>query len=380
MLWPALTGRRSIQMLSEADFEYLERHWKTVPIPALASRFGISPLDLTAALREKGIVTEIQPLEIQFINENLDRIPAKEIRERLCLTQTQFSQICQKTLERRTRKAGEHLSLQEAIRKTRWLVEDKLRLPLNDFLPREISKSAFTDNGLHNCIRFAEHAKKGDGYYQYFTAVAFLICKSYPGKYKPFQFRHAKNNEYFKGKGGKKNLLNAVRWVVEKKLEIDSSQVHVVAQNKYFLRSADLQFYGVGPHWYRVHFHSKKELIAEILKLYNGFQSEGPGATSRRLREVLQSAGRIVDQCEVPGCYYDDEYGLDVHHIVPRARRQEVDFDIDAPENLVALCPNHHRVAQTFDWRELNLKSPNDWRGEMIAFIESAERRSESGS
>lgn len=207
-----------------------------------------------------------------------------------------------------------------------------------------------------------------------------MICKSYPGKYKPFQFRHAKKNEYFKGRGGKKNLLNAVRWVVEKKLEIDPSQVHVVARNKCFLRSADLQFYGVGPHWYRLHFRSKKELVAEILNLYDGSQSKGPGATSRRLREVLGSVGRMVDQCEVPGCYYDDEYGLDVHHIVPRARQHEIDFNIDAPENLIALCPNHHRVARTFDWRGLNLKSPNDWRGEMIAFIESTERRSEDGS
>ena len=38
-------------MLAEKDFEYIECNWNSVPLPALANKFGISALDLMPPLR-----------------------------------------------------------------------------------------------------------------------------------------------------------------------------------------------------------------------------------------------------------------------------------------------------------------------------------------
>ena len=43
-------------------------------------------------------------------------------------------------------------------------------------------------------------------------------------------------------------------------------------------------------------------------------------------------------KCEYPGC--DSEYGLEVHHIIPRAEGGS-----NKQSNLIVLCPTHHRMA-----------------------------------
>ena len=99
-----------------ADREKLEvaaRVAIRTPLPALASRLGVSVLDLSRQLRKEKLMTEVQPHELQFIHANLDRMPAQQIRDYLAMTPTQFSQICEKVLRRRTRTAGADLSLTE---------------------------------------------------------------------------------------------------------------------------------------------------------------------------------------------------------------------------------------------------------------------------
>lgn len=354
--------------LTDKELEYAEREWKSVPLPALASKFDMPVLELIASLRARGIITEIQPIELQFIADNLDTMPASEIRKKMSLSSSQFSQICQKVLRRTQRKGRENMTLDEAIKKTRWLVEEKLHHAVDDFLPRQISNESFSENDLYDCVRFAESAKKDDGYYQHFPVVAFLICHAYPGRFRPFQFRHAKTNAFFSGREGRGNFLNAIRWVLEKKLGVDLGKLSIVSRNKYFLRSRDLQFYGLGYHWYKQHFSSNKEIIAELMKIHSKEAAQDVDHT-RRLRENLSAAGVDIKRCAISSCYYDDEYGIDVHHIIPRADKHEVRIDINMAHNLIPLCPNHHRMARSFDWKNLSLKNSVEWRQRLIRHI-----------
>jgi hypothetical protein len=358
-------------MLSDHQLEELSRQWKRVPLPVLASQFGLDLLDMLAQMRAARIVEEVQPQELQFIQTNLDRIPPEELRRRLHLSRTQFSQICE-MLGRTARRSGTALTLDEARRKTQWLIEEKLQWPMDDFLPRKISKAEFLESELHHCIRYAERAKAQDPLYRHFPSVAFLVCNTYDF-YRPFQFRHAKQNGYFRGTQGRRNLLKAVQWVIEHKLGMKPEYVPVLAERKYFLRSADLQFYGLGPHCYRQHFGSKAELVSAVLKLYVPGAVVREGGSSTRLRQTLAQAGRPVTKCEVPGCDYDDEAALDVHHVIGRASPMARFIVLHGPDNLVALCPNHHRAAHAFSTADLNLQQPSAWWTQLLQFLTKSE-------
>ena len=61
-------------MKVEIDYEFVERNWKRFPIPALASKFKLSPLEFMYLIRRKNICCDIQPFEIDFIFNNLNNI------------------------------------------------------------------------------------------------------------------------------------------------------------------------------------------------------------------------------------------------------------------------------------------------------------------
>ena len=362
--------------MNDKDLQFLEKNWRTVPFPVLAQKFSLTPIQLSSFLRQKGIATEIQPFELEYIKENINRMPSSQIQAELSLTDTQFAQIVQKVLKTKRRKPVAKMMLPEALSKTKWLIEEKLYLDVDDLLPRKITNKHFYENDLYSCIKFAGNAKQGDFLYQHFTAVAFLVCHTYPHAFRPFQFRHAKKNMYFKGRGGRKNLINAARWIIERKMGHKPENLSIISTSKYFLRSSDLQFYGVGSHWFRLHFGSHDEFIAAILNEYR-ITSRTLGGSTHSLRQALYLVGRAPDNCEVPGCYFDDEYGLEIHHIVPRSAATNVKFNVNFPENLIALCPNHHKLASKFDWKALDLGAPDIWVQSILNFIEEEDRRSE---
>lgn len=359
--------------MDDKDFEYLRDHWKTVPLPVLAAKYLMEPIQLSALLRRKGIATYIWPFELEYIQKNLDRMPPGEIRDTLALSESQFSQIVSKSLGRKRRKSPNEMSLHIATAKTKWLIEDKLRLPINDFLPRHIANSHFTDNGLADCVRFAAVEKVKSTIYRHCPSVAFLVCQTYLHTFRPFQFRHSKTNMYFKGPEGRRNLIHAARWVLENKMKHDPATLSAISRNKYFLRSEDLQFFGIGYHWFRNHFASHQDFVSAVLKEYRIEGNGTPGHT-KSLRLALTAVGRPPHRCEVEQCYFDDEFGLDIHHIVPRAKADRVKIDIHSASNLIALCPNHHRLAGSFDWKKLVLEDPSIWRGEILQFISAAEK------
>ena len=349
------------------DFRSLERRWKKEPLHVLAEEFSMTVIELTSLLRNKGISKDIKPEELQYISENIDRMAPDEIRDKLSLTPTQFSQILEKTLRKKQRKPLAEMSLSEVIDKTKWLIETKLNFKVDDRLPRKITQKHFSDNGLYNCIRFAVTEKKKDSaLYLHFTATAFLVCQAYPDKFRPFQFKHAKTNEYFKGPGGKKNLINAAKWVIEEKIHYKREFLSDISSNKYFLRSKDLQFYGIGIHQFRIHFESVEEFISAILKEYSIISNNIRRGQTKELRETLSNSGKASDKCEVIGCNWIKP---DIHHIIPVSASNRIKFDINCVENIISLCPNHHRVAGKFGWEKLNLKEPDTWRESILEYI-----------
>ena len=174
-----------------------------------------------------------------------------------------------------------------------------------------------------------------------------------------------------------KNLINAARWVIEKKMGHRPESLPVISRSKYFLRSRDLQFFGIGSHQFKTHFSSRDEFVSAILKEYQVVLNKSRAGTTE-LRKILTESDRRPEKCEVTGCYYDDEFGVDIHHIVPRAASNQVKININCSENLIVLCPNHHRIAGKFDWKKnLNLRNCKTWIETILRFIGEKEKTSE---
>lgn len=352
--------------LSDKDLAFCKRFLSTVPLSAIASKLKVDLLELSSELRKKGILEEIQPHEIQFIKNFLEKMPASEIQKRLSLSSSQFSQILQHKLGAQRRKPAEDITLDEAISKTKWLIETRLKLDVDDFLPRKISGDAFFKADLYACIKFANKEKEKDSHFSSFPSVAYLVCKAYPGLFEPFQFKHSKNMTYFLGKSGRKNILNAITWVLEKKMNVNLADIKLLAKNKYFLRTRDLAFYGISPHYYRKHFPQKADLIDALVLHVSG--SSHYKNTMISVKKSLAETGHSIDTCEIEGCSYKG-HAVDLHHIFPKARIGRIGIDPNVPDNLIALCPNHHRVAHTFNWKALKKSNIRKWKSELISFI-----------
>lgn len=74
--------------------------------------------------------------------------------------------------------------------------------------------------------------------------------------------------------------------------------------------------------------------------------SSRPAIPAALRRQVLLEAGH---RCAIPGCQHP---ALDVHHIIPWERCKEHSFD-----NLIALCPNCHRRADSGEIDAISLRS-----------------------
>jgi len=331
-------------MKVEIDYEFVERNWKRFPIPALASKFKLSPLEFMYLIRRKNICCDIQPFEIDFIFNNLKNIPISEIRQTLGLTRTQLDQILRNKVDKEI-SSPKTLSIEEVIAKTKWLIEEKLQLERDDFLPRIISNTDFMDADLYQCIKFANDHKINDSYYKSFSAVTYLICKAYPTLYRPFQFRHSKTNVYFKGKEGRKNLVNAAIWVISEKMHLTLDSLSSASKSKYFLRARDLAFYGITPKLYQMHFKTLDNFKASILSNFE--QKNYVHQTTNKLRSTIIEDGRDPTKCEAHGCNIIGT--IDIHHIIPKSNISLDPKKIHNANNLIALCPTHHRIAHSFD-------------------------------
>lgn len=355
-------------MFSEKDIEYIEKSWQVLPLSVIAGRLNVDELTICKILREKSISKEVKAVEIQFILENIDKMPPKEIQNRLCMTSTQFSQIMQKKIGIRQNRPFYDMTKEEVLLKTRRLIENKLKWEIDDFLPREIRTTHFSENNLSVCLDYANHYKKYDNYYCNFSAVAYLVCNAYPSVFKPYQFSNSKDNRYFIGITGKKNYLRAVMWVVTEKLKIRKEYIASVVDSNSFLRKADLQFYGLGEFWYRKHFSSKAQLINELIKFYN-IEVKQFDENTRELRNKLEQNGIPIDVCFINEC--DCNESIDIHHIIAKEKKLFLPngVDIDDVNNLIPLCPNHHRKASNFNYGRIIREDKTNWRKLLVEFV-----------
>jgi hypothetical protein len=354
--------------LSNSDLLFIKNNLNKVPIVVLAKKFNMPLWDFCKMLRTSGISTIIKDIELQYMRDCEDMgIPPKKVKETLGLTSTQFSQICSRHGFKQLRGLKDIL-LEDAIKNTRWLVEEELKMKVDDYLPKYLKQENFVNNGLSDCLRFANYEKKKDSYFKHFSAVAFLVCKTYPENFRPFQFPHAKTNNYFKGNEGRKNYLQELAWLIETKMDpLKLKDINTYVSNNTFLRTKDLDFFRLGYHTYKDIFNGVNDIKNELIKMY-GNVTQKPNEKSDKLVQKLIDAN-FPTICSVENCYNENPK---VHHIIPKRNKKGIEKfkieDFDHVDNLVFLCPNHHDIADQEDWKKF-LKLKGAKRREMLLKI-----------
>ena len=338
------------------NVRFIKENFDRLHIVSIASQLDIDVISLCKWLRENGYIEEIQPIELQFILKNIEKMPIGEIQENLGLSKTQFSQIRQRFNLGNKHKSTSEYSIEEVINKTKWLIEQKLHLNINDLLPTVIRNEHFKNSDLSPILKFAETHKKNDIYFKYFSAVAFLVCKAYPDTFKPFQFPHSKETKlYFT----KKTYIKELRWVIKNKLGLDENILSEVSTMNSFLTKKELSLYGLGYNLYKDIFVNKQDLINELQKACKISPKQKFSGRDELLLK-LQSFGINTENCYINGC---KNKNIQVHHIVPKRVNLTVKFDLDETYNLMPLCKDHHNTADHLNWEEFKkIKEREIWR------------------
>ncbi|MGG5890691.1 HNH endonuclease signature motif containing protein [Falsiroseomonas sp. HC035] len=353
-------------MPAETDFARCIALYKRHDVAFIAQLVGDTPVEVCRVLRRERALRDIQACEASFIQERFGVWPDQEIASHLGLSATQLDQFVRRHELVRARR-DEPLTAETCAAKTRWLVEERLRLLVDVQLPRRIRGQDFLDNHLHAVIAYATREKAKCATGRHFSACAFLVRLAYPDRFKPWQFRHAKTNDYFSGVKGRKRLLDALLpFAVETAGSL--AALPLALRTNGFLNTRCLQDHGLGAHWWRRHWRTKEEML-EALARHAGIEPPGRrgNLTRPRARARLEAASIDTGRCAVPGCLIAGSGEVQFHHIVRKTTRVIRGFDVHCAENLIPLCRHHHGIADRFRRRDYDISTPATLRTQLLA-------------
>ena len=356
--------KRSLEL---KEVEFLKKHWKVKPISFLADKLGLEPIEVTTFLRTHKINNEVHAVDHVFIGENLRtrKLTATEVIEKLSLTKSQFQQIVNKKHQNRITGNLTHVNSNMAIQSIRYLIETKLKLEIDSELPKKsLGRKIISHN--NPVYQWASVECKNHPEFKYFGPVSYLICLSYPDKFRPFNFRGSKGaggkslnkSDYFSGTKGKRRLLDACIWIVSKELGIKYYDLFN-QENKQMLSDAfignfqnplktrNLWYYGINARLVASVFKSQKQLIGEVLK-YLDVHKPSKRLSTRELRNILTTEKINPSKCMVPKCGH--KKNVEIHHLVPVSKSYLYPkFEYDNVLNLMPLCANHHKEFQKYE-------------------------------
>ena len=109
--------------------------------------------------------------------------------------------------------------INNGIKATRWLIEDKLQLT-DDELRQQLSKTLFIDNGLGAMLQYC-----------FDCSTKKAIELAYPNKFKPWEFKITSRGCWYDDK----NKIDAIRWLIEDKLKLTDEELKEQLSVKLFV-------------------------------------------------------------------------------------------------------------------------------------------------
>ncbi|MFL8134495.1 hypothetical protein Q3258_16970 [Clostridioides difficile] len=352
--------------LNSEDINYILEQFYEIPIHEIANDLGCSLSQVTKELRKRGKIRDIIPCELNYILNNKDKVHLEELRKEFGLSTSQFSQLCSRYNIGKKLKSVNEYTEQEIIQQTRYILEEKLKLTIDDKLVSKINGETIINAGGYHLINYANHKRKEHKVYKFFSSVAYLFHLTYPNKFRPYQFMHSPNTkDYFTTKV----YLGELLIIMEDKMKLNIDNIEILANCNGFLSNSDLQFYGLGPNVYRKLFSNKKEMIRQLL-VHLDKDKTNPKQSTQKLAKKLSSEGINPNKCYCKEC---NNTQIDIHHIYFKKFASIVNFDIDASFNLIPLCKEHHSMVKNMDIESLNLNNKKNWRQDVVNYLSSLE-------
>jgi len=310
-----------------------------MPFHVLADKLAIELFDLFKKIRKIDNKFPLQIEEISFIAENKDKIPRWKIAEKFDLKHSDFAYLKQSIgISFREEQSG--LSISGQIK---WLIEEELKLKINDELPVIISADILREHRLSKLQGYVYDLQKENKELYPLPSIFLLIDLAYPNIYKPWQFRGLKS-EYWKDEIlGKIRLGEALRWFVEEKKKIPINLISNLKRRVNFVTTRELSYYHIGKNSYKHQFNTIEEFINFT---YPENIDKVLRESAKILIDKLKNADRIIDRCEI--CELRDN--LEIHHIIPLWVGGTNDI-----YNLISLCSNHHTEAHKKNYHQIIL-------------------------
>jgi hypothetical protein len=297
------------------------------PFHIIAQSLDIPLLDLYKRIRSFDNAFALQIEEINFILENRNTIPRFKLKEMFNLTDSLLS-----SLRNRGIKLSDDRGIDYVIKTTKWLIEKELKLNLDGQLPHKLNDNILRKYKLGRSKHISYKIQEDNPEFYAFPAIFIMVDSAYPNIYKPWQFRHLKS-QYWKDKElGKIRLADALRWLVEEKKGISKENIPHLKNLKGFITSRELDYYHLRDAS-QFQFKSQREWIDYT---YPENRDKVNREHTKTLRDKLQNANRIFNECEI--CGFKDK--TEIHHIVPIDTGGSNDVT-----NLICLCSNHHAQA-----------------------------------
>ena len=345
-----------------------------------AVRSGRSPVSLESDLdlpywkilklaRESGLlVNDYVREDFLFLGDWSNKLPRKVIAQCLGLAPQAVWSLQRK---HKLEAVQAVLTESQAIRTFQFLIEHDLVFSRDLSLPKKISRSHLT-GAYYPIYSYALDRIKANK--QWFSALGFLAQVSYPSEFRHFQFK-AGNHAGFETID---ELNVALSWCFEKMTGIDLwdhkySEPEILMflnEPKFGFNAEALRHSYMQRDFWANWYPSFAELKSGLAKSV-GLLREGDGKrrlSTKVLRSTLLDAGRRLGNCEVCG----ETKVLEIHHIFPVAETHELygAAEVNQSENLVVLCPTHHRLAAGFDWRRCYSDGrANERLGDLITYL-----------
>lgn len=335
--------------------EIIKLYQASATFDEIAKELNLKIHHILNVLRKNSLLKkEILKEDLIFIANYSEKLPRSLIAEILNLpTQTIWRQQQKHNLKNIYSSNDFNLSIAGDVFK--FLIEDDWNIQNIEGIPQIINKT-YLQGGYYSLYKFClQHIKKTK---EAKPVLGLLAEIAYPNKLRSFQFNLPNNTSHFKNVS---QLNEALWWSFEK---MTGLSLDTIANDKnsaiMFLNepkigfSADnlLKNYIARKEWNK--FYSNFKKLKEGMATYIGLSiKDRRRHSTRELRLELEKKINLKNGCEI--CKHKNN--LEIHHIIPVAKTEHL-FDaieINSADNLILLCPNHHKQASRF-WFENSKK------------------------
>lgn len=335
----------------------------------IANDLNIKTHHVLRVLRQQSLTNDVQKEDIFFLAKYSHSLPRSTLAEVLGLSKTDIWKIQSKhDLEQ----IGTYsdLDLTKAVSVFKFLGEEDWCIKNIYELPNILDKS-FLQGGYYPlykfCLEYLRNTKQKK------SILGMLSELAYPNLLRSFQFKLPNKAYHFENVG---QLNEALWWSFERMTGIcvddvihdERAALMLLNEPKCGFSAENLRNNFIGRREWNKFYKDFKQLKYGMSDYVGLSPLEKRRHSTSQLRNELEKSVNLNSGCELCG----HKKNVEIHHIVPVAKTEHLfsALEINSHENLILLCPNHHKEASAFDWNgALGAGSLSELKPKLLAYL-----------